>query len=82
MLQNWIMGFNFNNLSNLAFPTWVSLRHLPLEHHDQALDIAKSPGQVIGIDQSNTTSKDPRFCVNLKVSERWVTNIALTFVEG
>jgi hypothetical protein len=37
MLQSWIPGFNPDNPNNLAFPTWVALRKLPFEHHDQAL---------------------------------------------
>lgn len=50
MLQNWVPGFNPDNPSNLAFPTCVSLRHLPFEHHDQALDIVNFLGEVIGVD--------------------------------
>ena len=40
MLQSWVPGFNLDNPSNLAFPTWVALRRLSFEHHDQALAIA------------------------------------------
>ena len=40
MMQSWVPGFNPNNLSNLAFPTWVSMRNLPHEHQDQAIGIA------------------------------------------
>jgi len=68
MLQSWVPGFNPNNPSNLAFPTWVALRRLPFEHHDQALAIAEMLGEVIGIDTSNETAKDPRFCINLVMS--------------
>lgn len=39
MLQSWVPGFNPYNPSNLAFPTWVTLRNLSYDHHDQALDI-------------------------------------------
>ena len=59
----------FDNPSNLAFPTWVSWKNLPYEHNDQALDIAKSLGEVIGIDNSIEALKNPRFCMNLKVKE-------------
>lgn len=52
------------------------------EHDDHALDIAKSLGEVIGINNSNTITKDPRFGVNLKVKELWVTSIALSTLEG
>ena len=45
MLQSWVLGFNPDNPSNLAFPTWVALRRLPFEHHDQALAIAKTLGK-------------------------------------
>ena len=34
MLQSWVPGFNPDNPSNLAFPTWVSLRNLPHEHQE------------------------------------------------
>lgn len=40
MIQSWVPGFNPDNPSNLVFPTWVALRRLPFEHHDQALAIA------------------------------------------
>lgn len=81
MLQSWIPSFNPENPSNLAFPTWVSLRQLPYEHLDQAQDIAKSLGEVIGIDSLNDNMKGPRFCVNLKINEGRVTNIALSSEE-
>lgn len=68
MLQSWVPGFNPDNPNNLAFPTWVALRRLLYEHHDQALAIAGTLGEVIGIDTSNETVKDPRFCINLVVS--------------
>ena len=81
MIQSWVPGFNPDNPSNLAFPTWVALRRLPFEHHDQALAIVATLGEVIGIDTSNETAKDPRFCVNLDINKGWVTNIDLE-VEG
>ena len=82
MFQSWIPGFNPDNPRNLAFPTWVALRNLPFEHHDQALAIAESVGEVIGIDTANDTAKDPRFCINLMVNEGWVTSITLESEEG
>ena len=57
LIQSWVPGFNPDNPSNLAFPTWVALRRLPFEHHDQALAIAETLGEVIGFDTSNETSK-------------------------
>jgi hypothetical protein len=75
MIQSWVPAFNPDNPSNLAFPTWVALRRLPFEHHDQTLAIAETLGKVIGIDTSNDTARDPRFCVNLIVSNGWVTTI-------
>jgi hypothetical protein len=77
MLQSWIPGFNPDNPSNLAFPTWVALRRLPYEHYDQAIAIAGTLGEVIGIDTANDTAQDPRFCVNLNINEGWVTTIDL-----
>ena len=82
MIQSWVLGFNPDNPSNLAFPTWVALRRLPFEHHDQALAIAKSLGEVIGIDTSNESARDPRFCVNFSVSKGWVTSIDLETEDG
>ena len=82
MLQSWVPGFNPDNPSNLAFPTWVALRKLPFEHHDQALAIAGTLGEVIGIDTSNETSKDPRFCINLVVDKGWITSIDLETESG
>ena len=73
MFQSWIPGFNPDNPNNLAFPTWVALRRLPFEHHDQTIAI---PGTL------NKTAKDPRFCVNLKVNERWITSIELEAEDG
>lgn len=63
------MGFNPDNPSNLAFPTRVALRKLPYEHHDQALAIAESLSEVIGIDTAKEMAIDPRHCINLKVSK-------------
>ena len=34
MLQSWVPWCNSDNPSNLAFPTWVSLRNMPFEHQD------------------------------------------------
>ena len=82
IFQSWIPGFNLDNSRNLAFPTWVELRSLPYEHHDQALAIAELLGEVIGIDTANDTAKDPRFCINLMVNEGWVTSITLESEEG
>ena len=78
MLQSWVPGFNPDNPSNLPFPTWIALRNLPFEHHDQALSIAGTLGEVIGI---NETARAPRFCVNLKVDKGWVTSIKLESEE-
>ena len=82
MIQSWVPGFNPDNPSNLAFPTWVALRRLPFEHLDQALAIAETLGEVIGIDTMNETAKDPRFCVNLMVTKGWVTSIDLESEDG
>ena len=82
MLQTWVPGFNPENPSNLAFPTWVSLRNMPFEHQDQALAIAESLGEVIGLDTTNDYAKDPRFCVNLEISKGWVTCIDLESEGG
>lgn len=71
MIQSWVPGFNPESPSNLAFPTWVTLRNLPYEHLDQALEIAKSLGEVIGTNKSNVGAKDQRFCINLKVKDGW-----------
>ena len=78
MIQSWVLGFNLENPSNLAFPTLVTLRKLLFEHHDQAIDIAKSLREVIGMD----TTTDPRFCINLQISKGWATNIALEIKKG
>lgn len=77
MIQSWVRGFNPDNLSNLAFPTWVSLRKLPHEHQDQALYIAETLREVIGMETINESAKDPRFCINLEISKVWATSIDL-----
>ena len=55
----------------------MSLRNLPFEHQDQALAIAETLGEVIGMDTANDTTKDPRFCINLEISKGWATSIDL-----
>ena len=40
MIQSWVLGFIPDNPNNLAFPTWVTLKNLRFEHHDQAIAIA------------------------------------------
>ena len=82
MLQSWVPGFNHDNPSNLAFPTWVSLRNLPHEHQNQAIGIAKSLGEVIGMETANENAKDPRFCINLDIRSGWATSIELITREG
>ena len=82
MFQSWVPGFNPENPSNLALPTWVSLRNMPFEHQDQALAKAESLGEVIGMDTANDYAKDPRFCVNLEISKGWVTCIDLESEGG
>lgn len=82
ILQSWIPGFNLDNPSNLTFPTWVGLRRLPFEHHDQAIDIVETLGEVIGMELSNNTAKDPRLCIILKIDNEWVTNIDFEFKDG
>ena len=82
MLQSWVPGFNPDNPSNLAFPTWINLRNMPYEHQDQAIEIAGTLGEVIGMDTANENSKDPRFCVNLEISKGWATCIVLESKEG
>lgn len=77
MFQNWILGFNPNNPSNLAFLAWVPFRDLPYEHIDQACAIVETLRKVIGIDTSNETTRDPQFCINLMVSQESATNIAI-----
>ena len=81
MLQSWVPGFNPDNPSNLPFPTWITLRNLPFEHHDQAMAITGILGEVIGIDTANDSARAPRFCVNLKVDKGWVTSIKLESEE-
>jgi hypothetical protein len=82
MLQSWVPRFNPDNPSNLAFPTWVSLRNLPIEHQDQAIEIAESLGVVIGMDVENDSTRDPRFCINLEINKGWVTSIDLECERG
>ena len=82
MIQSWVLGFNPDNPSNLAFPTWVALRRLPFEHHDQALAIVETLGEVIGMDTTNKSARDPSFCVNLMVNKGWVTSIDLVSDDG
>ena len=77
MLQSWILGFKSDNTSNLEFPTWVVLRNLPFEHHDQALAITGTLGEVIGINTSNKNATDLRICVYLTINKGWITNIDL-----
>ena len=55
MFQSWILGFNPENLSNLPFPMWVSLRNMLYGHHTYA--IAKTLGEIIGIDASNKNNR-------------------------
>ena len=82
MLHSWVLGFNPDNPINLAFPTWISLRNMPYEHQDQAIAIAETLGEVLGMDMANENSKDTRFCVNLKISKGWATCIVLESEEG
>ena len=82
MIQSWVPGFNPDNPSNLAFPTWVSLRNMPFEHHEQALAIVGTLGEVIGMDTANESTKDPRFCINLEISKGWATSIDLKAEGG
>lgn len=42
---------------------------MPFEHQDQAIAIAKTLGEVIGMDTANEAAKDPRLCINLDISK-------------
>lgn len=55
---------------------------MPFEHLDQAIAIAETLGEVIGMDVANEKAKDPRFCINLEISKGWVTSIDLESEEG
>lgn len=82
MFQSWILGLNPDNPSSLAFPMWVSLRNLPFEHFDQAYIIAGWLGKIIGMETSNEVNKNPHFYINLRISNGWVTSIALEAKDG
>ena len=82
LIQSWVPWFNPYNPSNLAFPTWVSLRNMPFEHQNQALTIAETLGEVISMDTANKNAKDLRFCINLEISKGWATRIDLELVRG
>lgn len=55
---------------------------MPFEHHEQALAIAGTLGEVIGMDTTNENAKDPRFCINLEISKGWATSIDLEAKGG
>lgn len=78
MLQSCISCFNPSNPSNYAFPTWVSHRNLPFAHHDKAIDIVKTLGEVIDVDNLSAT-KILKFCVIIRVDEGWTTSIVLSY---
>ena len=82
MLQSSVPRINLDNPCNLTFPTWVSLRNMPYKHEDQAIAIAKSLGEVIGMDTTNHNAKDPRFCINLEINKGWATCIELETEGG
>ena len=82
MLQSWVLGFNLDNPSVLAFPTWVSLRNLPHEHQDQAIGIAETLGEVIGMEAANKSAKDPRFCINLEIIKDGQPTLSWRWREG
>lgn len=57
-------------------------QEVTLRTSHQALAIAKTLGEVIGIDITNETTQDPRFCINLMVNKGWATNIDLESEGG
>lgn len=69
MLQSWVPRFNLDDPNNLAFQTWVSLRNMPQEHEDQAIDIAKTLGEVIGMDMTYVNAQDPKYCIKLEIGK-------------
>ena len=66
--------FQPQNPSNFAFPMWVSFRNLPYVHHDQAYAIAKTLGEIIGIDACN---KQHKIQNHFKANKGWVASIKL-----
>lgn len=60
----------------------VSLRNLPQEHQDQAIGIAETLGEVIGMETTNESAKDPTFYINMEISKGWATNIELEMEGG
>lgn len=55
---------------------------MPYEHDNQAIAIAKSLGEVIGMDTANENAKDPRFCINLEICKGWAMCIELESEGG
>lgn len=55
--------------STMKIPTSITLRQIPEEFQAVVREIAESIGEIIGVDSSNDSTQDPRFCVALDSSK-------------
>ena len=53
----------------MKIPTWIKLRHIPLEFGGVTQQLAAGIGEVLGTDPNNRDANDARFCVSLQSNQ-------------
>jgi hypothetical protein len=62
----------------MTIPTWLTICNLKGELRGVAKEIAQNLGELLGEDQSNSDTNDPRFCVGLQSGAGWEPSVVVT----
>jgi hypothetical protein len=70
-----VKGFNPSCPHGIFVPVWITLWYIPLEYAKFSRSIAGQVGTIFGEDFSSRSEVSPRLCVNLDLSQGWVSAI-------
>jgi hypothetical protein len=87
VFQSWKPGFDPSAersvtgkglMTQTKIPTWVTLRQVPEEFQGVSHQIAAGIGEVLGADDANGSSEDPKFCLALDSGAGWEPSVVVT----
>jgi hypothetical protein len=87
VFQSWTPGFDPSVersvtgkglMTQTKIPTWVTLRQVPEEFQGVSHQIAACIGEVLGADDANGSSEDPKFCLALDSGAGWEPSLVVT----
>jgi hypothetical protein len=62
----------------MRIPTWIILRHVPLEFGGAVQQIAAGIREVLGCDPNNKGANEPRFCVSILSNKEWEKSVTVS----